>query len=135
MQKKTVAIGIIILLIILGVVAYSKRSTVPALSGSSATPLVGQDQQLTDKQVADIVAQVSQHIKLPDETPNIGVVTDIDALIATQPFYAGAKNGDILLIYPSISRAILFDPDEDVIINVGPVVYDNPEGGPDAATQ
>lgn len=94
------------------------------------TLIMQEGQPLSDEQVKEIVRMVGEHMMLPDEMPEVGIVTDIEVLRSTQPFYQNAKNGDILLLYPSISRAILFDPDQDVIINVGPVVFENPEGGP-----
>ena len=129
-MKRTITILIIVILVVLGVVLFRNQDSPDIQSGPAGT--IGQDgQPLSDEQVEDIVARVSKHIKLPDETPNVGIVTDIETLLSTQPFYEGAENGDILLIYPSISRAILFDLDEDLIINVGPVVFENPEGGPE----
>lgn len=125
-MRKVTVIFIVVILIAIGVIALKNNN------GGMDKVVIQEGQPLTDEQIQDIVEMVSRHMKLPDELPNVGVVTDIDMLRATQPFYEGAKNGDVLLLYPSVSRAILFDLNEDVIINVGPVVFENPEGGPSA---
>lgn len=123
-MRKAGVVLIIVILIALGVVALKNNDD------GADTVVLQEGQPLSDEQIRDIVEMVSRHMKLPDELPNVGVVTDIELLRSTQPFYEGAENGDVLLLYPSISRAILYDLDEDVIINVGPVVFENPEGGP-----
>ncbi len=125
-MRKAGIVLIIVILIALGVVALKNNDD------GADTVVLQEGQPLSDEQIRDIVEMVSRHMKLPDELPNVGVVTDIELLRSTQPFYEGAENGDVLLLYPSISRAILYDLDEDVIINVGPVVFENPEGGPSA---
>lgn len=131
MKKIGILLGIVVL-IGLGFFIFRGQNSVSTLSTGDTTLSVGDGQELTDTQIQEIVSRVGKHIKLPEGTPNVGVITDIETLLSTQPFYEGAEDGDILLIYPSVSRAILFDLDEDLIINVGPVVFDNPEGGPEA---
>ena len=45
-----------------------------------------------------------------------------------QPFFARAKVGDKVLLYTQAKKAILYDPKDNVIIEVGPVVM--PSGSP-----
>jgi hypothetical protein len=81
--------------------------------------------QLSDAEVGDIVSAVGRHILLPaDEKPLIATVADIDLLLEKEPFYKGAKNGDILLLYPNAGKAILYNQEGDIIVNVGPIVLD-----------
>jgi hypothetical protein len=125
MRKKVFIILGIVILVLIGISFFKKANDAKKLS-----PGASQGTTLSDNEVENIVKMVRKHIVVPNEKPNVGVVTDITSLIQNEPFYQGAKNGDVLLIYPSISRAILFDLEKDVIINVGPVVFENPEGGP-----
>lgn len=129
-MKKLALVIVILILVVLGVVVFRKQGSVGTLNGSDLETSIGEGQPLSDDQIQEIVQLVGKHIKLPEEKPNVGVITDIETLLSTQPFYQGAKDGDVLLIYPGISKAILYNLTEDVIINVGPVVFENPEGGP-----
>jgi hypothetical protein len=71
----------------------------------------------------EILAQLKKIMLLPEEvTPTMAVVTDAEALKKVQPgFFANAKNGDHLIIYPD--KAILFDAKANKIVQVGPVQF------------
>lgn len=131
MRKKIAIIIVVIALILVGVLFFKKNQNPTNLSQSGD---VEGGITLSEKEMQDIIYMVTRHIKTPDEKPDFAVITDATSAAQRMPFLQGAKNGDILLIYPSISQAILFDPQEDVIINVGPVVFENPEGGPSSPT-
>lgn len=73
-------------------------------------------------EVDSLVERVSQHILLPEETPTIATVTDAEALAAEQPFFRDAQNGDRIMIYPEAERAILYNFEEDILVNVGPYI-------------
>ncbi|MCR4274893.1 MAG: hypothetical protein NUW02_02485 [Candidatus Campbellbacteria bacterium] len=128
-MRKKIFILLVVVVIVLITIFFFKVND-GATNLSSDDPAVA----LSAKDMENIIQMVGRHIRIPEEKPNIGVVTDIASLLQNEPFYQGAKNGDVLLIYPSISRAILFDPQQDVIINVGPVVFENPEEGPASST-
>lgn len=82
----------------------------------------GEDAQLTEAQIADLITAVRRHIVLPeDEAPLVATIINVDELIAEQPFYQGASNGDILMIYGSVAKALIYDPRADRLVNVGPV--------------
>jgi hypothetical protein len=72
----------------------------------------------TDQQV---LAQLKKIILLPDNvTPNMAIVMNADVLKKQQPnFFADAKNGDRLIIYPDL--VVLYDYNANKIIKVGPV--------------
>lgn len=132
-MRKKVFWGVIILVVVLIGASFIFRGT-GRVTRSMLQKNAQSSAPLSSAQVAQIVKMVGQHIIVPNETPSVGIVTDIAKLVQSQPFYQGAENGDVLLIYPSISRAILFDPDKNVIINVGPVVLDNTTGAQAAST-
>jgi hypothetical protein len=65
---------------------------------------------------------VSKLIMLPKgEEPVLATISDATALAKEQPFYAGSKNGDIVLVYQKALKAIIYSPDRNIIVNVGPV--------------
>jgi hypothetical protein len=70
---------------------------------------------------AQIIERVGTLMLLPDETPTIAVVSDLKPL-QSQAFFKGAEIGDIVLMYPKTARAILYDPRQNKIIEVGPIV-------------
>ena len=121
MPRRLLVLIIAIAIILIGGFAYYQSSKQTFEAG----------QELTDDQVQDILASVGKHIKLPaDETPLVATVADIDLLLEREPFYTGADNGDILLLYPNAGKAILYAPDEDLIVNVGPIILDQGQPAP-----
>lgn len=69
-----------------------------------------------------VIEKVGKLMRLPgNETPTVATIVDITKLPA-QPFFKDAKNGDQLLIFPVSKTAILYDPNVNQIIQVGPLV-------------
>ncbi len=114
-MKRTIIITVLVVAAIAGIIAW--RS-------GKVSFIAGENPALSEEEIQDIVTKISKHIRVPDEEPLVALITDIDALVAEQPFYAGAENGDILIIYPSVSKAILYSEKKDVLINVGPIILD-----------
>lgn len=80
--------------------------------------------QVTKAETDALVAQVSKLINLPgDETPTIATVLDKEKL-KDQPFFAGAENGDKILIFTKAKKAVIFRPSQNRLINVGPIAID-----------
>jgi hypothetical protein len=108
-----------ILVIIIGLIAYMMMN--------SKSPEAIQKKQ--EKEVKMLMEDVSEHMVLPsDDVPAVFDITDPAALIAQQPFFSGAVQGDKLLVFPQNSKAIIYSPSREKIINVGPVTFDNPNG-------
>lgn len=76
-----------------------------------------------------VVSQLSEIIILPQEEPLIAEITDAQLLRDSQPFYQDVENGQYLLIFPEQSRAIVYDYEDNMIINVGPLNVDQGETG------
>lgn len=55
----------------------------------------------------------------------VATIVDIESLRAGNEFYAQADNGDHLVI--TRNRAILYDPDRNIIVDVVPVSIDQEE--------
>lgn len=64
-----------------------------------------------------LIAEVSQLIELPNETPTIATVSNVDSLLE-QPFFAAAQAGDRVLIYAQAKKAILYRPSTHKLIEV-----------------
>ncbi len=69
-----------------------------------------------------LIEKVGQLILLPkDEPPSIATINNVVLLQKDQPFYKNARNGDVVLIYFQAKKAYIYDPDKNIIVNVGPV--------------
>lgn len=86
--------------------------------------------QENQERAEQIIARVRAVIDIPqDVAPTVATIVDVEKLRAQNPFYDNAKNGDYLIVTPT--RAILFDAERGVIIDVVPVQIDpnpSPEG-------
>ncbi|MFA6476060.1 MAG: hypothetical protein WCV68_01445 [Candidatus Paceibacterota bacterium] len=115
--------GILVVIIILAVVGYYCWTIY------KPQPSQAEAQKMAEQQVMALVAKVRRHMVLPDkEVPQVAEVKDAALAIKEQPFLAGSQNGDVLIVYTSISKAIVYSPARDLIINVGPVqMNDTPQ--------
>lgn len=83
------------------------------------------DAERAEKELSTAVAAVSKLIILPQgDEPVLATVTDAEALIAQQAFFAGAVNGDQLLLFPKNLKAVIYSPSRNVIVNAGPIEQD-----------
>lgn len=73
------------------------------------------------EEAQELIEKVGQLVDLPkDETPTVATITDVEKL-KDQSFFAKAENGDRVLIYNQIKRAILYRPSANKVIEVAPV--------------
>lgn len=73
-----------------------------------------------DRETKRVVGLVGNLMILPDEMPTLATVTDATKL-NSQRFFKNAQNGDKVLIYPLASKAILFRPKINKIVEVASV--------------
>lgn len=92
-------------------------------------------QQVAQETVEKLVNKVSKLMLLPEgETPTVATIKDPEKL-KDQPFFAKAKAGDKVLIYTNARQAIIYDPDNNKIVQVAPVtIGNNTTPPPPAAT-
>lgn len=84
-------------------------------------------EKLTQEQEKALLDKVAKHVLLPGgERPSIATIVSLDQLKG-QPFFANAKIGDKLLVFMKARKAFLYNPSEDKIIEVGPLVITSPE--------
>jgi len=69
------------------------------------------------EEVNNLVSKLSQLMVLPDETPAVATITDLNEL-KDQPFFVNAKVGDKVIIYSISKKAILYSPTQNKIIEV-----------------
>ncbi len=82
---------------------------------------------LLDKQeyiLEDVLVKVSRHVEVPNDVPLMAIIDNAQALRDYQVFYADAEDGDLLFIFTE--KAIIYRPDTDVVINIGPVLFAQP---------
>lgn len=122
MNKKLLAVLIVFLLAILAYVNYTKRVQLAEQMGQlsvDADDIDGSDEENAAK-AREIVEAVKKHIIIPGSIePTVAAIVDVETLRRRNSFYNSAQNGDYLVITPT--RAYLYDPDEDIIIDVIPV--------------
>lgn len=73
-----------------------------------------------DSDAVDLQSKVGKLMDLPQEEPVAATVSDVERL-RSQPFFARAKNGDKVLFYQSIKKAILYRPSINKIIEVATI--------------
>ena len=77
---------------------------------------------MNQQEVETLVARVGKLIKLPEgELPTIATVSELEGL-KTQPFFAQAQIGDKVLLYTLAKKAILYNPTENLVVEVGPLM-------------
>lgn len=103
----------------LGYGAYRFMQLSSEISRLKASPQAAQD--AAKSEIKKLVEQVSKLIAVPqDEAPTVATVSDSEKL-KVNPFFSDAKNGDKVLIFTGAKKAILYRPDENKIIEVGPL--------------
>jgi hypothetical protein len=73
-----------------------------------------------DREVKRVVGVVSKIMILPDEVPTLATVTDATKL-TSQRFFKNAQNGDKVLIFSLASKAVLYRPKINKIVEVASV--------------
>jgi hypothetical protein len=115
MEKKSVIISFVLLILVAvggstaGIYYYYQYNALLARNN---------DPNLVAK---ELLAKVGKLIDLPTgEQPTVATVTNPE-LIKSQPFFAKAKKGDRVILYPSARLAILFDEAANKIVNFGSI--------------
>lgn len=121
--RKLLSLLLVVALAVLAYVNYTKRiqlaTELQKLSVQMEQLQTGNNPQNVAAAKA-IVDRVRRHIVIPTAVdPTVATIVDVNTLKARNEFYKDAKNGDNLIVTPT--RAILYDPDKDIILDVVPV--------------
>jgi hypothetical protein len=123
-KKMVVPLLVAISIILLGLAGYFFYQYQKLFPNTVAT------QAAALKEAKDLAATVGKLMLLPkDETPTVATVTDIDK-IKDQPFFKNASNGDKVLIYPNAKLAVIYNPRANLIINFGPLNFQQAQATP-----
>lgn len=117
-RKLTKLILLLISYVILGFIVWkvaTKQTTDPVKL-----------QEQAQKELTSIVESVGKIMVLPqDETPQVAIIQDVEALKKSQDFFVEAQNGDKILVYAKARKAIIYREETNQIVNValniGPV--------------
>jgi hypothetical protein len=81
------------------------------------------------KEQAELTGQISNHLMLPtDDEPVIYNIEDPELLKGQQKFFENSNKGDKLIVYPKTGKAVIYSPERDIVVNVGPVTFDQNTG-------
>ncbi len=87
-------------------------------------------QKVAAAEVLSYVTKISQYMDLPtDESPTLATIVDKDKL-KDQPFFQKSQNGDKVLIYTKIRRAILYRPSTNKVIDMVPLTINDQSAVP-----
>lgn len=85
--------------------------------------------ELSQKETSELIGKLSKLMVVPaDRDPVVAVINDVEMLAATQDFYVPAHNGDKLIMFQDSRKAVIYDEDDNRIVNVGPIYFDNGDG-------
>lgn len=114
--KAIMTVAVVLLLGAVGTVGYFYKQ----LSDIKKNP-----NKVAQDEAAATIAAVGRLIVLPEgEQPTLATVSDPEKL-KDQPFFAGAKIGDKVLIYTNAKKAILYNPADNRIVEVAPINIGN----------
>ena len=113
---------IFILVIAVGILYYSYRVRSKTSRKDNSPELTEQiSEGIEDRdEVAELTAEVGKIMLLPDETPILATVTDLEK-VKEQDFFSKAQLGDKVLVYMEAKKAILYRPSAKLIVEVGRV--------------
>jgi hypothetical protein len=77
--------------------------------------------EYAQKQVAKAIEDLKKYIVIPEdeELKLLGVINDADTLKKDQAFYANVERGDYVFLFTKTSRALIWRPGAQKIINFG----------------
>lgn len=112
LRKKTLFLCAVVIVVLLIILASPVRSQILSIISGQRTQ---------DNEIEALLKEVNEKILLPsDEKPTVATISDITKL-ENQPFFRGAKNGDKLIIFAGIRKAILYRPEIKKIIEVSTI--------------
>lgn len=118
-NKKNIAIVVGVLVVLGG--AYFGWMTWQA---NQASPEVQAAKLEEQKNV--IIEKIKALTVLPEEEPVLFTVNDANLLKGQQAFFKDAANGDVLLVFQTSGKALIYREATNQIINAGPVSFQQP---------
>jgi len=123
-KKSNIGLLLLILIAVLATIGFGlifKKYIETKKQLEVATSAEGQ-KAIVQKEVDDLLGKVGKLIVLPqNEEPTIATITDVEALKQEQSFYTDARNGNRVIIYMQAKKAIIYDEENNILVNVGPI--------------
>lgn len=118
-MKKNITVGIIVILVALVTFLvwqlYVVQSDVKHQSAEDLSQ--------------EVITQLSNRMRLPEnEEPVVAQIDEAERLAGEQDFFAGAQNGDYLILYPQAKKAVVYRYEDDYILNAGPTYFQEQDG-------
>ncbi len=115
-------IALIVLVVVLDAQRRSAQTELKQMS-VKMDQLQGNDTEENQQRAKEVVLKVRALMDIDTTVePTVATIVDVKKLQAQNPFYNKAKNGDFLIVTPT--RAILYDAEKNVILDVVPVQID-----------
>ena len=119
-DRKNLIIAIVVAVIVIaggyfGYKSYQARQNTPAAQAANLTA-----------QKNNIISKIKQLTVLPSEEPVLFTVNDAALLKSQQAFFKDAANGDVLLVFQTSGKALIYRESTNKIINSGPVSFQQP---------
>lgn len=92
---------------------WQNRQTSPEVQAAKA-----------EEEKQKILGQLGKLMILPAGDPVLFKVSNEQVMRTQQAFFKDTKNDDVLLVFQEGGKAILFRPSEGIIVNSGPVNFD-----------
>ncbi len=105
--KKSI-LGVVALVALLGGAYY--------FGSLQQVPSEKEAEALIVKEASDLVSQVGAIMELPEELPAVATIID-ETKVSNEPFFAGAKNGDKILVFVQSQKFVIYRPSTNKIIN------------------
>lgn len=122
-ERKNLIIGLVVVIVLvaggyLSWMAWSKNKAASSTPEAQAAQLTAQKNTIIDK--------IKQLTVLPAEEPVLFTVNDANLLKGQQAFFKDAANGDVLLVFQTSGKALIYRESTNKIINSGPVSFQQP---------
>lgn len=127
----------LVILILLAGAVYGAYKYMPeyfkAIPGMGTAQIDPQSEEAIAQAEAEkqsILGELGKLMVLPEGDPVLFKVSDEETMKKQQAFFKDTKNDDVLLVFQASSKAIIYRPSSKMIINVGPVNFDQTKEQP-----
>ena len=117
-----VLVGLVLLLTVLFVYSQYRLYTLTQeeVTTEGVASSTENKNELSLKNPEDIIKALGRHILLPEGTPQIAAVQDVEKLREKQAFFKNAQNGDIVVVYET--TIFIYRPSADIVVASGDIL-------------
>lgn len=96
---------------------------------SEPEKVAAQQAAAADLEKSKILTALGKLMVLPAGDPVLFKVSNADVMKKQQQFFKDTQNDDVLLVFQQAAKAIIYRPSSNVVVNVGPVNFDQNQNG------